>query len=87
MWSCNNFGDFPWIGGFSAGGIFPLLIWGLIILILIYLALKLFGLIKPDKTGQHRDEIDSIEILKIRYARGEFTQEQYTKMKNALLRT
>ncbi len=87
MWSCNYFANFPWIGGFSTGGIFPLLIWGLIILALIYLALKLFGLIKSDKTGQNRDEKDSIEILKMRYAKGEFTQEQYTKMKDALLRT
>jgi len=42
---------------------------------------------KSNKTGQLRDKNDSLEILKIRYAKGEIHQDEYVKMKSVLLQS
>jgi putative membrane protein len=87
MMGCDYLPFSSWMGGGFAGGIFSLLFWGLIILVLVILAIKLFGSIKSNKTGRFRDEIDSLEILKMRYANGEINQDQYVKMKDVLLQS
>jgi putative membrane protein len=86
MWGCANSPYFSWVGGLFPGWIFSMFLWGLIILAVLYLLIKVFGLLKePARGRQNRDKDDSIEILKVRFAKGEISQDEYLKMKNALL--
>ncbi len=87
MGGCYFFPFSSWMGDGFAGGIFSIFFWGLIILGLVFLAIKLLGSIKSNKTGQFRDKNDSLEILKIRYAKGEIHQDEYVKMKSVLLQS
>ena len=75
------------MGGVFSGGIFSLLLWGIIVFILVYLAIRLFGSLRSRQTGQDRDRHDSLDILKVRYARGELSQDDYARMKEILLQT
>ena len=61
-----------------------MLIWVLIILALVYLGMKLFRVFNLEQTKQNRDNLDSFEILKMRYARGEISHEDYLTMKETL---
>jgi uncharacterized membrane protein len=72
------------MGGFFPGGILSMLIWVLIIVALVYLTIKLFRGLTSEQTKQNRDSFDSFEILKIRYARGEISHEDYLTMKETL---
>jgi putative membrane protein len=83
MMGCDYLPYSSWMGG----GIFSLLFWGLIIAMLVFVAIKLFGSIKSNSTGSFRDKNDSFEILKTRYANGEINQDQYVKMKDVLLQS
>jgi putative membrane protein len=85
MWGCGYFPYFSWMGGVFPGGIFSFLMWALIILALVYLAIRISRSLKSGQTEQNRDREDSLEILKVRYARGELGHEEYAKMKNTLL--
>ena len=87
MGGCDYLPFSSWMGGGFGGVIFSLLFWGLIILVLVFLAIKLFGSIKSNKTSPFRDKNDSLEILQMRYANGEINQEQYNKMKGVLLQS
>jgi putative membrane protein len=71
-------------GSFFPGGIVSMLIWALIILAFVYLAIKLFRALTSEKIKQNRDNFDSFEILKMRYARGEISHEEYLTMKETL---
>lgn len=72
---------------FFPGGIFSILIWGLILLALIYLAVKLIRAIRENQTGKERDRNDSLEILKRRFAKGEINEDEYIRMKSILLKS
>jgi putative membrane protein len=72
------------MGGGFAGGIFSLLLWGLIIFLVVFFIIKFFGSINSSKSGLFRDKNDSLEILKMRYAKGEINQDEYIKMKSVL---
>ena len=61
-----------------------MLLWVLIILALVYLGIKLFRALTSEKIEQNRDSFDSFEILKMRYARGEISHEDYLTMKETL---
>ncbi|NIR14934.1 MAG: SHOCT domain-containing protein [Desulfobacterales bacterium] len=61
-----------------------MLIWVLIILAFVYLAIRLFRALTSQQTKQNRDDFDSFEILKMRYARGEISHEDYLTMKETL---
>ncbi|MEJ2427901.1 MAG: SHOCT domain-containing protein [Deltaproteobacteria bacterium] len=61
-----------------------MLIWVLIILALFYLAMKLFRALNLEQPKKNRDNFDSLEILKMRYARGEISHEDYLTMKETL---
>ncbi len=61
-----------------------MLIWVLIFLVLVYLGIKLFRALTSEQTKQNRDNFDSFEILKMRYARGEISHEDYLAMKETL---
>ena len=84
MWRYGHFPHFSWMGNFFPGGILSMFIWILIILALVYLAIKLFRALNSEQTKQNRDNFDSFEILKMRYARGEISQEDYLTMKETL---
>ncbi|MBW1801718.1 MAG: SHOCT domain-containing protein [Deltaproteobacteria bacterium] len=86
MWGCDYFQNFSWMGGVP-GGIFSILLWGLIIFILVYMAIKLIGKLGDGKTNQTKDRYDSLGILKIRFAKGDISREEYSKMKSTLLET
>jgi len=87
MMGCDYFPFFSWMGGGFAGVVLSLLLWGLIIFLIVFFAVKLFAALRAGKTGQLRDQDDSLEILEIRYARGEIDQQQYVKMKDILLQS
>jgi putative membrane protein len=85
MWGCDYFPFSSSMGGGFAGGIFYLVFWGLILLVLVLLVIKLFGAQKSRQDGPIKDRYDSMEILNVRYARGEIDQQEFVKMKNTLL--
>ena len=87
MMGCDYLPFSSWMGGGFAGGIFSLLFWGLIITVLVFVAIKLFGSIRSNKTGPFRDKNDSLDILQMRYAKGEINQDEYVKMKSVLLQS
>jgi uncharacterized membrane protein len=72
------------MGSLFPGGIISMLMWALIILTLIYLAIRLFRALTSEPIKQDRDRFDSLEIIKMRYARGEIGQEDYLTMKETL---
>ncbi len=84
MVGCDYLPFVSWVGGGFAGGVLSLLFWGLIVLVLVYVAVKLFGATNSNRSSPFRDKNDSLEILKIRYANGEINQDEYVKMKNIL---
>ena len=85
MWNC-NYGPWAggWGGGFFPGNLWGLLIWGLVIVLLIYLATRLFRSRADHPLNASRDRDDSLSILKTRLARGEISTEEYTQMKKVL---
>lgn len=87
MWGCDYIpflGKSGWAGGFFPGGILYLLVWGLVVFLLIYAAVRIFKAITADKSGLYRDRIDSLAILKARFAKGEISHEEFNKMKQTL---
>ncbi len=84
MWRYGHFPHYSWMGSFFPGGIVSMLIWVLIILAFVYLAIRLFRALTSQQTKQNRDDFDSFEILKMRYARGEISHEDYLTMKETL---
>lgn len=87
MWGCDYIpflGGNSWAGGFFPGGILYLLVWGLIVLLFVYTAVRIFKMLTGDKSIRHRDRIDSLAILKVRFAKGEISSEEFQKMKRIL---
>jgi putative membrane protein len=86
MWGCNYF-PFAggWSGGYFPGGIFSLLIWGLVVGLIVYLVVRLIKTQTHPSNGSSQDRTDSLSILKSRYARGEISQEEFIKMKQLLM--
>lgn len=65
---------------FLGGGIFMFIFWILIIVLIV-------SLLKDSSSGKNRHSKRSetpMEILKIRYAKGEITREQYQDIKEKL---
>lgn len=85
MWGCNYspFGG-GWWGGIFPGNMWTLLLWGLIIVLLVYLATRLLRSGTNHSGHASRDREDSLSILKTRLARGEISIAEYTKMKQVL---
>ncbi len=82
MWRCN----YSW---WMDGPFFlPGWIWTLIFLALVgglvYFLIRLSTATKGDSARHLRDRFDSVEILKMRLAKGEISQEEYTMMKHLL---
>ena len=71
-------------GGFFAGGMAPLSAWGLVIVFVVYLAAKLIGVLGSGRARESKDRADSLDILNLRFARGEISREEYLKMRELL---
>ena len=84
MWRYGHFPHFSWMGSSFPGTIISMLIWIMIVLALVYLTTKVFRALTSEQIGKNRDKTDSIDILKVRYARGEIDQEEYFRMKEVL---
>ena len=87
MWGCDYIpflGGRSWTGGFFPGGILYMVVWGLVVLLFVYAAVRIFKTITADKYGSQRDRIDSLAILKARFAKGEISHEEFNKMKQIL---
>ncbi|RLB64464.1 MAG: SHOCT domain-containing protein [Deltaproteobacteria bacterium] len=69
----------PMMGGF--GWIFMLLFWGLVIAAIVYVVKRLGNKDSPGDGGAGQTPLD---ILKIRYARGEISEKDFTRMKKGL---
>jgi len=82
MWGCNYL--FGWGSGIFPGGIFSMLAGLLIIALTIYVAIRIFRTRTPNTDVWSQDRIDSLQILKARFANGEITQEEFTKIKQVL---
>jgi putative membrane protein len=76
MWIC---GTHPWLGGWMMGHS----LWGLLILVILA-TLVWKGLRNRRDGNSAADRSDSLEILKLRLARGEITIEEYTNLKSIL---
>lgn len=61
-----------------------MLIWALILAVIIYAAIKIMKAASVNRFGTAADRIDSLQILKIRYARGEISEGEFLKMKEML---
>jgi len=76
MWNC---GTLPWSGGWMIGHS----LWGL--LLVVGVGALLWTAFKPRRPSVSlADRADSLEILKLRLARGEISIEEYNTLKSML---
>ena len=76
MWNC---GTYPWFGGWMVGHS----LWGL--LLLAGLGMLVWTMFRNRHTGNSAaDRFDSLEILKLRLAKGEISVEEYNMLKAML---
>ena len=81
MWRCSYLSYFS-----ATGGILVLALAGILAAVLVWLAVRR-GRRPSSAEDVHRDRSDSLEILRIRYARGEVDKETYCRMKAMLKRS
>ncbi len=70
------------MGGFGFGGFGMLLSWGLVIAALVLVVMRLTG--RGDTGPAESDMPDPLEELGLRFARGEFDEEEFQRRKAAL---
>lgn len=88
MWGCTHgpMSGGGW-GGFFPGSLFSLLLWGLVILLIVFLATRIFRSQSLGPRGLVQDRFDSETILKARFAKGEISEEEFVKMRDILSKT
>jgi len=87
MWGCDYMpflGRGNWAGGFYPGGFLYLLVSGIVILLLVYAAVRIFKAFAANNSGLLQDRGDSLAILKMRFAQGKISQDDFRKMKQIL---
>lgn len=77
MWGCNWGAPFP----YSLIGILVNIL--MVVTIAYIVVLTVRSLISKGK--ENRDSVDSLEIVKQKYARGEITEEEYLRMKDIII--
>ncbi len=81
MGSCNFIGS--GMGHWGIGG--GVIGWGITLLIIGLVVLVLLQLNKSGrKRDPHADTMDSLKIVKSRYAKGEITEQEYLRMRDVL---
>ncbi|BBO77370.1 hypothetical protein DSCW_47870 [Desulfosarcina widdelii] len=85
MWGCSYYGNIPFIGFLFSRGIISLIFWSLIIFAIIFFIKTISRKNDYSKESVTTDRNDSLEILKMRYAKGEINNEEFNKMKQVLL--
>lgn len=71
---------------FSSEAVFVFLVCGLTILALGYLTIKLIKLLKVKHEEHVKDRNDSLKIIKMRFAKGQLSSDEYVRMRSILLR-
>ena len=85
MVGCEYHTNMPFIGFLFSRGIPSLIFLSLIIFAMIIFIKKLCQNNERQKELFATDRNDSLEILKVRYAKGEINNEEFNKMKQVLL--
>ena len=75
-----HWGDYGWGMGF--GWIFMILFWALVILGIVYTVQAI-----SRRAGRSGAEETPLDILKMRYAKGEITREDFERMKDDILKS
>ena len=81
MWGCNFNGDIPFLGHFFSHGTFSLLFWCVVLALVVVLIAKILG--KRPRVSNN-DQIDSLELLKLRFAKGEIDKDEFLRIKQIL---
>lgn len=83
MWRCAEYLPFMSFGGGRGGGFLSLLLWGIILFGIAFVAYRaLSGTRKNDLARTDRN--DAMDILKLRLAEGKITPEEYDRMKRII---
>lgn len=85
MWNCNwGYPSFMHGSGFMGHG--PIGLLAIIVILAVVVSLVVF-LIKSfgNRCKTSKDTVDSLEIIKTKFARGEITEEEYLRMKDILI--
>ncbi|MGB3210225.1 MAG: hypothetical protein WBB19_05925 [Desulforhopalus sp.] len=88
MWGC-DYGPVVagWWSGFFTGSIFSQLLCGLIIVLVVFLAIRIFRSQTDGLRGPVQDRFDSEAILKTRFAKGEISRKEFVRMREILSQT
>ena len=87
MWGC-EYGHMSggWWGSFLPGSLFSLLLWGLVILLIVFFTIRIFKSQTREPRWPAQDRFDSEVILKARFAKEEISQEEFLTMRQTLVR-
>jgi len=71
-------------GWFFSGSLMFLMIFALVVFLFGYLAIRICKSQRYGPKGSFKDRLDSEAILKVRFARGEISREEFIKMRQIL---
>ena len=83
MWKCSWGYPFGHGGWFTGHGLFGMVFGFLLFLLILPLVVTVVRSLVP-KAGGNRDQKDSLEILREKFARGEISEEEYLRVRDIL---